>query len=173
MSAGSQQSRKSVEQPLSRAAYEDFLFEEAAMLDEWRLGEWLALFTEDAVYEVPRAGADETADSAEDLFYIADNYFRLGHRVKRMLDKAAHAEWPRSVQSHMISNVRIKGSDEEGVHVSCRFITHRAKNEIVDTYAGHHNYILRTVDGKLRIASKRTFIASDSLRDQGKVTIIL
>lgn len=162
-----------VEQPLPRAAYEDFLFEEAAMLDEWRLEEWLALFTEDSVYEVPRAGAPDTADSSEDLFYIADNYFRLGHRVKRLLDKAAHAEWPRSVQSHLISNVRVRGSDEKGVHVTCRFITHRAKNDVIDTYAGHHNYIFRTVGGKLRIVSKRSFLAADSLRDQGKVTIIL
>ena len=90
-----------------------------------------------------------------------------------MLDKAAHAEWPRSIQSHLISNVRITGSDEKGVHVTCRFITKRAKNDVTDTYAGHHNYILRTIDGKLKILSKRTFLASDSLRDQGKVTIIL
>ncbi|WP_084419885.1 aromatic-ring-hydroxylating dioxygenase subunit beta [Henriciella litoralis] len=161
------------EQPLARSAYEDFFFEETAMLDEWRLDDWLALFTEESVYEVPRAGAPDNADSAEDLFYISDNYFRLGHRVKRMLDKAAHAEWPRSVQSHLISNVRITGSDEQGVHVTCRFITKRAKNDVTDTYAGHHNYILKTIDGKLKIMSKRTFLASDSLRDQGKVTIIL
>ncbi|MEM5518070.1 aromatic-ring-hydroxylating dioxygenase subunit beta [Henriciella sp. AS95] len=167
------QAKKAAEQPLARSAYEDFFFEETAMLDEWRLDEWLALFTEDSVYEVPRAGAPDTADSAEDLFYISDNYFRLGHRVKRMLDKAAHAEWPRSVQSHLISNVRITGSDERGVHVTCRFITKRAKNDVTDTYAGHHNYILKTIDGELKIMSKRTFLASDSLRDQGKVTIIL
>lgn len=173
MANQNQTANAAVEQPMSRSAYEDFFFEEAAMLDEWRLEEWLALFTEDSVYEVPRAGAPDTADSAEDLFYISDNYFRLGHRVKRMLDKAAHAEWPRSIQSHLISNVRITGSDEQGVHVTCRFITKRAKNDVTDTYAGHHNYILKTIDGKLKIMSKRTFLASDSLRDQGKVTIIL
>ncbi len=173
MSAQKQQESASVEQPLPRSTYEDFLYEEAAMLDEWRLEDWLDLFTEESIYEVPRAGADDSADSAEDLFYISDNYFRLGHRVKRMLDKAAHAEWPRSIQSHIISNVRVTGSDERGVHVTCRFITHRAKNDVTDTYAGHHNYILKTVNGKIRIMSKRSFLASDSLREQGKVTIIL
>lgn len=173
MSVQDQKVSAGAEQVVARSVYEEFLYEEAAMLDEWRLDDWLALFTEESVYEVPRAGANDSADSAEDLFYIADNYFRLGHRVKRMLDKAAHAEWPRSVQSHMISNVRITGSDEKGVHVTCRFITHRAKNDVTDTYAGHHNYILKMVNGELRIISKRSFIASDSLREQGKVTIIL
>jgi 3-phenylpropionate/cinnamic acid dioxygenase small subunit len=32
---------------------EDFIVCEAALLDEWRLDEWLSLFTEDARYMVP------------------------------------------------------------------------------------------------------------------------
>ena len=32
----------------SRAEVEDFLYHEAALLDEWRLDEWLALLTDDA-----------------------------------------------------------------------------------------------------------------------------
>ena len=32
---------------------EKFIVEEAVMLDEWRLDDWLALFTEDARYMVP------------------------------------------------------------------------------------------------------------------------
>ena len=34
-------------QNISRAEIEDFLFAEADLLDEWRLPEWLELFTED------------------------------------------------------------------------------------------------------------------------------
>ena len=40
-------------QNISRADVEDFLFAEAELLDEWRLPEWLELFTEDAIYYVP------------------------------------------------------------------------------------------------------------------------
>src|SRR5271163_3779869 len=36
-----------------RQEVEDLLYKEAALLDEWRLDEWLELLTEDAVYEVP------------------------------------------------------------------------------------------------------------------------
>ena len=43
-------------QPRSRAEFEDFLYWEAALLDQWRLDEWFELFTTDAVYEVPTMG---------------------------------------------------------------------------------------------------------------------
>lgn len=51
---------------------EDFLFLEAALLDNWQLDEWLALFVEGARYFIPPAGADDDADPATSLFYVAD-----------------------------------------------------------------------------------------------------
>jgi len=54
-----------------RAEIEDFLYLEAAYLDDWKLNEWLGLFTQDASYLVPSAnlGRDTQPDAA--LFYIA------------------------------------------------------------------------------------------------------
>ena len=40
-------------QTIARTDVEDFLFAEAELLDEWRLPEWLELFTDDAIYYVP------------------------------------------------------------------------------------------------------------------------
>ena len=164
---------RSLETPLSRAEYEDFLFEEAAMLDNRRFDDWFALFTGDSVYEVPQAGVSDDADSTSELFYIADDHAKLRFRVERMQKTANHSEWPASVSSRLISNVRVTGTDERGVHVECRFITYRSKNEATDLYCGHHKYILRHVNGVLKIASKRTFIDMNSLRQQGKVTIFI
>ena len=164
---------RKLEQPLSRAEYEDFLFEEAALLDHRRFDEWYALFTADAVYEVPQAGVEDDANSARELFYIADDHAKLGFGVQRMQKTANHSEWPASVCSRSITNVRVTGVDERGVHVECRFITYRSKNEATDLYCGHHQYILRHENGALKIASKRTFIDMNSLRQQGKVTIFI
>ena len=36
-----------------RLDVEEFLYAEAALLDAWRLDDWLELFTADARYEVP------------------------------------------------------------------------------------------------------------------------
>jgi hypothetical protein len=40
---------------------------------QWRLPEWLALFTEDAKYEVPRTDLPADASSATSLFHVADD----------------------------------------------------------------------------------------------------
>ena len=39
--------------PVTRHQVEDFLYAEAALLDAWKLDEWLTLLTDDAVYRVP------------------------------------------------------------------------------------------------------------------------
>jgi len=43
----------------SRNEVEDLLYREAALLDEWRLEEWLELLTDDAVYQVPPTDVPE------------------------------------------------------------------------------------------------------------------
>ena len=48
-------------QTIARTDIEDFLFAEAELLDEWRLPEWLELFTDDAIYYVP--AIDLTVDA--------------------------------------------------------------------------------------------------------------
>ena len=53
---------------MSRSEAEDFLYREARLLDEWRLDDWLALFTRDGS-QIVIAGADAvqrfaTADGA-------------------------------------------------------------------------------------------------------------
>ena len=92
--------------PATRAELEDFLFLEAALLDNWQLDDWLALFAPGARYFVPPAGADDDADPASTLFYVADDYHRLCERVKRLNKRTAHAEFPRSRCRRMVSNVR-------------------------------------------------------------------
>jgi p-cumate 2,3-dioxygenase beta subunit len=158
---------------LARAECEDFLYEEAAILDEWRLDDWFALFVDGATYEVPAAGAADSANSANTLFYVADDYHRLRHRVERLKKDAAHSEYPRSDGLRLISNVRILGADENGTSVGCAFVTYRSKNDVTDLYFGHHRYVLRRASDAMRIVSKRTLLDMSSLRPQGRVSIIL
>src|SRR6185503_5597239 len=46
-------------QGISREQVEDFFYYEAALLDEWRLDEWLELLTDDASYYVPSTDVPE------------------------------------------------------------------------------------------------------------------
>src|SRR5919205_2978411 len=96
----------SLVQDVTRATIEDFLYEEAALVDEWRLQEWLALLTEDATYEGPSTDTPD-GDARTTLFIIADNIERIRSRVHQLLGKSAWAENPRSRTRRLISNVRI------------------------------------------------------------------
>ena len=89
---------------VTRQEVEEFLYEEAALLDAWRLDDWLALLTNDAVYNVPSNDRPD-ADSRDTLFIIADDIRRIRARVARLTKPDAHAEYPPSRTRRMISNV--------------------------------------------------------------------
>ena len=61
---------------VTRAQVEDFLYGEAALLDEWKLEEWLTLLTDDAAYYVPPNDHPE-GDHRTVLFILADDIVRI------------------------------------------------------------------------------------------------
>jgi p-cumate 2,3-dioxygenase beta subunit len=158
---------------VSRSDVEDFLFAEADLLDQWRLPEWLTLFTDDAKYEVPCTDLPPDASPDTNLFYIADDRVRLGERVKRLMKRTAHAEFPHSRTRHLVSNVRIRNRSDDEIEVGSAFITYRTKDSVTDTYFGSNRYRLVTDNGSLRIREKRCLLDGDGLRSQGRVSIIL
>lgn len=98
---------------VTREQVEDFMFLEAEMLDEWRLKEWLGLFTADGGYYVPTTDSAPNASPDNALFYVADDRFRLEQRVERLLKRTAHAEFPKSKTRHLVSNVRIRARRDD------------------------------------------------------------
>ena len=158
---------------VTRAEVEDFLFHEADLLDTWKLEQWAALFTDDAQYLVPPTD-DPDADPRQTLFLVYDDRHRLGERARRLMKKTAHAEFPHSRTRHMTSNVRIAGIVGDALRVTCNFVVYRSKQGVNDVYPGHSAYELLPVDGGgFRIRLKRAMLDVDTLRPQGKVSIIL
>jgi p-cumate 2,3-dioxygenase beta subunit len=158
---------------LTRSDVEDFLILEAELLDEWRLPEWLELFTEDATYSVPATDLPADASPDTSLFYVADDRFRLSERVKRLMKRTAHAEFPHSRTRHFVSNVRIRERSETELFVSAAFLIYRTRDGRTDTYFGSHRYRLAPKGESFRIREKRCLLDTDGLRPQGRVSIIL
>ncbi|MGH7964475.1 MAG: aromatic-ring-hydroxylating dioxygenase subunit beta [Candidatus Binatia bacterium] len=156
----------------SRQEIEDFFYAEAALLDEWRLDEWLDLLTADATYYVPSTDTPD-GDHRTTLFLVADDALRIRSRVKQLLGKSAHAETPRSRTRRLISNVRIRSVEGDTIHVTANFVIYRMRLELVDTYIGRYEYTLVHQDGRLKIRERRAILDLESLRPQGKVSIIL
>jgi p-cumate 2,3-dioxygenase beta subunit len=153
---------------------EDFLFDEAELLDTWRLDEWLALFTEDCRYLVPPGDLPPDASPEKTLFYIADNHVLLRERVRRLAKRNAHAEYPHSKTRHVVSNVRVLPDSNAGeLSVRCAFMVHRSRAGVIDTFIGSVRYRLVRQDGKLRIREKRCQLDNDNLREQGRISILL
>jgi p-cumate 2,3-dioxygenase beta subunit len=156
---------------IRRADIEDFLYQEAALLDAWRLDDWLALLTDDATYRVPSNDAPN-ADPARALFTIADDMHRLRGRVTRLKDPHAHAEFPPSRTRRLISNVRIL--ERNPLTVEANFIVHRFRaNESVRQYVGRYRYGLVVTDGKLKIKSREAILDAMELGSLGAVSFIL
>jgi p-cumate 2,3-dioxygenase beta subunit len=157
---------------VTRQEIEDFLYHEAALLDEWHLQEWLELLTEDVIYQVPATDAPE-GDPRSSLFLIADDALRIRSRVKQLLGKSAWAENPRSRTRRLISNVRIRSVEGDTISVTANFAVYRMRMEQLDTYVGRYEYTLVRQEGKLKIRERRAVLDLESLRPQGKVSIIL
>jgi p-cumate 2,3-dioxygenase subunit beta len=158
---------------ITRDQLASFLYDEADLLDRWRLPEWLQLFTDDAEYLVP--SEDLAADASPDnsLFYIADDRARLGERVKRLMKRTAHSEFPHSSTRHLVHNIRFTQKGDDDVDVESVFATWRLKDGVRDLYLGTSYYRLQVADGSFRIRSKRCVLAGDSLRPAGRISIIL
>ena len=113
---------------VTRSDVEEFLYREAALLDRWQLEQWLALYTDDAIYHVPTIGTAPDIGPENTLFYIADDRARLRERVIRLQKKGAHVEWPRSRTRHLVTNVLIDDRSDTELLVSAAFAVHRFKN---------------------------------------------
>lgn len=157
---------------LVRTDIEDFLYTEAALLDEWRLKEWLALLTADATYEVPSTDVPN-GNPQDTLFIIADNAERIRLRVEQLLGKSAWAENPKSRTRRIISNVRIRDIDGETIRVTANFVVYRLRSGHTDTYIGHYEYTLVHHDGVLKIQHRKAILDLEALQPHGKVSIIL
>ena len=62
------------------AAVAQFLYDEAALLDEWRLDEWLALFHPDAARYLIPSPEDLSDDPATTLYLVSDSMTTLAGR---------------------------------------------------------------------------------------------
>jgi p-cumate 2,3-dioxygenase beta subunit len=158
---------------VTRQQVEDFLYHEAALLDAWKLDEWLALLTDDAVYRVPSNDRPE-ADPANTLFLIADDINRIRARVTRLKDPKAHAEMPPSRTRRLISNVRILEQDAHTVKAEANFVVYRfRRNESVYQYVGQYRYTLQIEGNSFRIASRVAILDAMELGSLASVSIIL
>lgn len=154
---------------------ERFLYEEAELIDRWKLTEWEALFTSDAEYLIPPIGMPDAENASHEsaLFIIADDREALAARVERLSGKSAFAESPRSNLRHLVSNVRILAEEGDELSVAANFCVYRIRRADITTYIGQFRYRLLRSGGSFKIRRKTVLMDIEALRGQGGIGFIL
>ncbi|HEY7624218.1 MAG TPA: aromatic-ring-hydroxylating dioxygenase subunit beta [Candidatus Limnocylindria bacterium] len=156
----------------TRTDVEDFLFNEAALLDQWRLDEWLTLFEPEATYEVPTTDRPNE-DPHRSQYYVWDNYELLSARVKRLKSKHAHAENPHSRTRRLVTNVRVGDRDGDAIRVYAAFLIYKIRDGNVDQFVGRYEHTLAQNGDGLRFRKRRAVLELEVLRPGGRLSFIL
>ena len=153
---------------LTRQEAEDFLYEEARLLDERLFEAWLHLFTEDGIYWIPIV---EDADPTAQTSILYDDSPLRQMRVHHLLHEHNFAQSPPSRTVHQVSNVQVWGGDrEDEALVRCNLVVYEIR--VGDhlqlglgqqrALAGKCEYRLRYQDG-WRIAGKKVVLINRHL----------
>ncbi len=140
---------------LDAARCEEFLVQEARLLDEARFDEWLALFTEDAWYWVPTE--PDQANPFDTVSLIYDDRRLLETRVRRLASPRIYSQEPRSRTTRMVGNVTIEdaAADQSACTVRSKFLMLENRRDSQRLFGGTSVHRLLQVDGVVRIAWKR------------------
>ena len=156
-------------------AVAQFLYDEAALLDEWRLDEWLTLFHPEAAGYLIPSPEDLSDDPTTTLHLVHDSMAILAGRVTRLKSKHAHAESPRSRTRRQIANVRVWQGPSD-LFVRSVFDVTRVRGGAVDRYVGVYEHQLLPAGNQdtLWLIGRRRVLIDHSIESAGgQVSILL
>ena len=163
-------------QLLLKEEIEQFLYQEAELLDERRFDDWLALLTEDVRYYMPMRRNVKFSEldreftrRGKDINWFDEGKDTLTRRVNQILTGIHWAEEPLSRICHMVSNVQVlqtrpSVSKPQEVSVKSRFMIYRNRVETeTDFFVGKREDLLRKIDGGWNIAQRRIILDQNVL----------
>ena len=155
---------------------EQFLYQEAELLDERRFDEWLDFLTEDIRYWMPmRRNVKfgeldrEFTREGHDINWFDEGKDTLVRRVNQILTGVHWAEEPLSRVCHSVSNIQILDathslSQPTEVSIKCRFLVYRNRVETeTDILVGKREDTLRNVNGQWKIAQRKIILDQNVL----------
>jgi 3-phenylpropionate/cinnamic acid dioxygenase small subunit len=128
---------------------------EARALDEGRFEDWLALYSDDAYYWVPRRPGQTDWLNEVSIFY--DDRMLMETRVRRLTEGKAHTQTPRTHTVRVLGRPMLDGGDEAtgGTVVRSTFMLAEHRLDQQRIYAGTARHCLVKPGGGWRIAWKR------------------
>lgn len=142
-----------------RYEVEDFLYREARLMDEHAYDEWLALWTDDALYWVPCN--EDDFDPERHVSIVYENRSRLEDRIARLKSGAAYAQDPRSRLSRVVSNVEVEKGNGKEIVVNSTFNLTALRRNRMDVFAGRAVHKLRPEGDSFKIAFKKVILVTN------------
>lgn len=164
---------------------EDFLYDEAELLDQRLFRDWLDLLADDIVYFMPmrrnvkfgRHAAEENTRQDRDISWFDEDKWTLSKRVEQIMTGVHWAEEPLSRVCHTVSNIQIvearpSVAAPEEVSVRSRFIVYQNRLEDeTNFFVGKRNDLLRNTDTGWKLA-KREIILDQNVLLSKNLTIL-
>ncbi|MBO0997710.1 aromatic-ring-hydroxylating dioxygenase subunit beta [Bacillus sp. SD075] len=156
-----------VEKMLLKCEFEQWLYDEAQLLDDIEFDDWFDLMHPSLRYQMPvRVNKEgvERPDYSTDMFTFNDDIELLRLRVDRLKTDYAWAEIPPSRTRRFVSNVRVKDYIEgEKAVVRSYLLIYRSRSTDIqhDLISGERNDEFIFEEGKWKL-SKRIFIVDQS-----------
>jgi len=156
-----------VEKMLLKCEFEQWLYDEAQLLDDIEFDDWFDLMHPSLRYQMPvRVNKEgvERPDYSTDMFTFNDDIELLRLRVDRLKTDYAWAEIPPSRTRRFVSNVRVKDYVErEKAVVKSYLLIYRSRSTDIqhDLISGERNDEFIFEEGKWKL-SKRIFIVDQS-----------
>ena len=150
---------------------EEFLYQEADLLDTRKFREWLDLLADDLVYFMPirrnvkfgEHDERENTKQGEGISWFDEDKWTVTKRVEQILTGVHYAEEPLSRVTHMVSNIRLLEIKPDEVTVSCRFLVFQSRVEYENyTFIGRRTDILRR-NGDSWLIARRELILDQNV----------
>jgi len=134
-------------------AVQQFLFDEARLLDEREWDAWLALFLPEAEYWMPYEWGQESPTDHVSLFYEDLTLLRM--RIDRLKSDLSPLEWPPSRTNRHLSNIGIVTDDGSRLTATgyLMFVEYRREEQRI--YSSRVTWELAEAGDGFRIAGKR------------------
>src|SRR5215472_4864210 len=143
---------------------EQFLYTEAALLDDGKFHEWLGLLADDVHYWMPtrynRTRREHEFSKPNEIAFFDEYKSSLTMRVKRLDTGMAWAEDPPSRTRHLVTNVQVRRrSAADEYDVTSSFLLYRTRLETdLNLFAGRREDVLRKTRAGWRIARRKILL---------------
>jgi 3-phenylpropionate/cinnamic acid dioxygenase small subunit len=142
------------------------ILDEARCIDQKRWDDWIALYTEDAVFWMP-SWKDEGSTTSDpefelNLIYLP-NRQGLEDRIYRIDSGDSFASVPLDRTTHVVGGVLVTGESAAGIEAHASWIVHTYGSRVSTTRSGSYEYLLRRTPEGLRIARKKIVMIDDRL----------